>query len=311
MDMNEVTEEEGLSRIPKKGKVDRKGSRKFKRTLSLILISTGIIIGVVKLAPVIKDNFIVPEVTNTLEQSIMANANEICFDEILEDNPNIAEEITILEQYLIILKKLDDLKLSNYNDVVKVSVNNENILDSFETYYQEYIELNSRVNKKVLSSDTLRLFELVSILKGYEEEFNSKIDKSSYTTVADYGILLIKSILLDASGLGYENISNIRIPYKSTDQNIIYIDPVSNQQFVTNVSSFSLVNNLLESVYSSQNNAKSDEEKDSALIRKELIKIINYYKVAQYLTFENDGTLKNLTNYGNVRESLNPIEKTK
>lgn len=303
--------DDGTRVTKRRGKVDKNGSKRFKRTVSLILIGSGLVIGSIKLAPVIKDNLIVPEVTYTLEQTILANANEISFDEILEDNLGLVEEITLLEKYLDMSKKFEDLKLSNYNDVVTESVTKENILDTFNVYYEEYLELNDKVNKKVLSADTLRLFELVSILKGYESEVNSRITKSDYTIVANYGILLIKSILLDASGLGYENIENVRIPYESTDQHIIYTDPVSNQQFVTNVAHFSIVRNLLESVYSSQKSAKSTEEKDSSTIRNDLTKILNYYKVAQYLTFENNGTLKNSNNYGDVRDILEPSEKTR
>ena len=289
---------------PRSSKVDRKGSSKFKKAIFKVSLAALVIVGAIGIPKYMLNHVIVPEISITLKESIEANKNEICFDELLEENINLADRMIALENYLDYSKKLSDLKISDYTEVVTKAVTEEDIMNQFDSYYQEYVELSKTINKKILSPDTLRLYELVSILKGYEIAINSKITNSGYDITADYGILLLKSILLDASDLDQEYIDNITIPGETENHRIIYLDPISNQKFTIDMSSISFASDILTDIYHSQRNVRSTFGKSDTEIRNDLLKIVNNFKVAQYLTFKNDGSLKNTTNFSDVREAI-------
>ena len=304
----------GLKKTGKK--VDKKGSSKFnwkKLTIVVVLIG-GTIVGIFQGIPLAKKYLVVPEVPYSITDTLAANQSATFLDEVLayqavpEGQPTLLESVRQLEIYLDMSVKLKDLKLNSYTDTVIAIEETDTFNKDLEEKYQEFISLRESTNKNVLSNDSLRLHTLAAELNGYKEVVDSKITTSGYGILANYGIFVAKTAVLDASGISYTNIKNLTIPYEDTSYSVRYTDPTTGKEFVIDVPSTSIIHRVINNVYRAQTKDTTDLTTDEII--EDLSGYLNDIKVAMFMRYENDGTLRTTNNYDDIREIIE-TSKTK
>ncbi len=300
---------EGLKRAGKK--TDRKGSSKFIKIILGLLISGGIIVGVWKGIPYVKDNYITPEIPYSITDTINMNADETLLDELLSTDKysTLLNQVIQLEAYLEISNKLADLNLSSYTEAVAEVTESDNFDADLHAKYDEFIELVQSIDSDVLSQEALRLHQLAAELNGYKQIIDSKITVDGYNTLANYGILVAKTAVLDASGIGYENIDNLRIPHEADNEEdtvIIYTDPNTGKKFRIKIANNSIIRGVIDDVYRAQ--TKDTTELTTDQIIGDLTGYLNDFKVATFMRYANDGTLTTTNNYGDVREVTSKVK---
>lgn len=323
---------EGLSKASKH--VDRKGSSKFSWKVILIvsLLLGGTVVGLATGIPAYRNNYVVPNVPFALVDSIDQNKQSTFLDEVLNDQSSkvaeghlsLLEEVQQLELYLNMVNDLDELNLESYTKTVIPATQDENFDKNLKEKYSRFLNIISQDNfkKDVLSQESLEVHTLAAELNGYKEAVESKITTHGYEIVAEFGIYAAKTEVIDASGISYMNISNLTIPasMKNNDYHIIYTDPTTSKEYRIEVPANSIVHKLIDSIYYAQVSSRKNvvdgqsvnsENLTTAQIVEDLNRILNEIKVSMYVSHTNDGTLKPIVGYNDVRQMVSiPEEET-
>lgn len=299
---------EGISRASKKA--DRKKSSTFKKVIIVLCVVSGVVVGAWKGIPFVTGKLMVPTIPYSVTDTISANSNATFLDEVLEQQQkqtkegqlSLLEEVKQLETYLDMYGKLEDLKLSSYTETVVEIEETETFNKDLEDKYREFTELLETTKKDVLSNDSLRLYSLAAELNGYKAIVDSKITTDGYDILADYGILVAKTAVLDASGISYMNIGNLRIPSETENYVIEYSDPDTDKVFKINIPSLSIIHRVISNVYSAQTKDTTDLTTEEII--KDLTKYLNDAKVATFMRYSNDESLLTTNTYDDVREII-------
>lgn len=294
-------------------KVDKKGSMKFswKTVVIFVVAVAGVVVAAWKGIPYVTGNLMVPEVPYSVTDTLAANSQATFLDEVLaqkevaEGELSLLEQVVQLEVYLDMSGKLDDLKLTSYTDTVIEIEETENFNKELEEKYQEFLALKESTNKEVLSEDSLRLYTLAAELNGYKAIVDSKITTEGYDILAQYGILVAKTAVIDASGISYTNIGNLTIPSEPSEHSsyvIEYKDPTTGKVFTIKIPGSSIIHDVMYNVYRAQ--TKDTTNLSSEEIISDLSKYLNDAKVAAFMRYENDGTLRTTNDYNDVREII-------
>ena len=302
---------EGIKKASKK--VDKKGSSKFswKTVIIFVVAVAGAVVAAWKGIPYVTGNLMVPEIPYSVTDTLAANSQATFLDEVLaqkevaEGELSLLEQVVQLEVYLDMSGKLDDLKLTSYTDTVIEIEETENFNKELEEKYQEFLTLKESTNREVLSEDALRLYTLAAELNGYKAVVDSKITTEGYDILAQYGILVAKTAVIDASGISYTNIGNLTIPSEPSEHSsyvIEYKDPTTGKVFTIKIPGSSIIHDVMDNVYRAQ--TKDTTNLSSEEIISDLSKYLNDAKVAAFMRYENDGTLRTTNDYNDVREII-------
>lgn len=296
-------------------KPDKKGSSgfSFKKVFGAVIV----IVGIAAAIPCINKQLSVPEIPYSVADTLAVNANDTYLDEVLEqqakekEQASLLEQVTQLELYLDMYGKLKDLHLSSYTDAVIEVEETADFNNELERKYEEFVKLSKDIEKDVLSEDAIRLYHLAAELKGYKAVVDSKIISDGYDIFAQYGKLVAKTAVLDASGISYTNIGNLTIPYESDNYVIEYKDPTTGKVFTINISGNSIIHRVMNNIYRAQ--TKDPARLTTAEIVADLTEYLNDAKVATFMRYgyENDGTLYTINDYGDVRDAIEDKPKIK
>lgn len=302
---------EGIKKSSRKA--DRKGSSRFnwKTVVIFVTILGGVVTAIWKGVPYLTGNLIVPKIPYSITDTLAANSQATFLDEVLaqkqvaEGELSLLDQVVQLEVYLDMSGKLDDLKLTSYTDTVFEIEETEDFNKQLEEKYQEFLLLKESTNKDVLSEDALRLYTLAAELNGYKAIVDSKITAEGYDILAQYGILVAKTAVLDASGISYTNIDNLTIPAEPTENKdyvIEYTEPKTGKVFTIKIPGASIIHDVIDDVYRAQ--TKDTADISSEEIISDLTEYLNDVKVASFMRYKNDGTLKTKNDYNDVREII-------
>lgn len=308
-------------------RVDRQGSAKFNWKVIFIvsLLIGGVVTALATGIPAYRNNYVVPDIPFAVVDAIDQNKQSTFLDEVLneqakgveEGKMNLLEEVQQLELYLNMINDLNDLDLPSYTDAVIAVTQDENFDKNLKEKYARFLEIigTDGFNKDVLSQESLELHRLAAELNGYKKAVESKITTHGYEIVAEFGIYAVKTEVVDASGISYMNINNLTIPgsMESNDYHVIYTDPTTQKEYKIVVPSNSIVHKLIDSIYHAQvssRKAVSDAESVNSeklttnQIVKDLNEILNQIKVSMYASHENNGKLRPIIGYNEIRETV-------
>ena len=302
-----------ISRAGKKPDKNGSSGFSFKKFFGAVII----IVGIGATIPYIESQLSVPEIPYSVADTLAVNADETYLDEVLKqqakekEQASLLEQVTQLELYLDMYGKLKDLHLSSYTDAVIAVKETADFNNELVRKYQEFVNLSKDIEKDVLSEDAIRLYHLAAELNGYKAVVDSKITSGGYDILAQYGMLVAKTAVLDASGISYTNIGNLTIPYESDNYVIEYKDPTTGKVFTINISGNSIIHRVMNNIYRAQ--TKDATGLTTAEIVADLTEYLNDYKVATFMRYDNDGTLDTTNDYDDVRDAIEggPKIKTK
>lgn len=314
--------------IAKAGKhVDRAGSAKFNwKTILIVIMLLGFtVVGVATGIPSFRNKYVVPDIPFAVVDAMSQNEQSTFLDEVLAEQAkniqgtelSLLEEVQQLELYLNLINDLNALNLTSYTTTIVPVTLDENFDKNLKTKYDRFVEIleSEGFDKEVLSQQSLELHNLAAELNGYKRVVESKITTHGYEIVAEFGIYAVKTEVIDASGISYMNIDNLTIPgaMENNDFHVIYTDPTTKKEYKINVPTNSIVHKIIDSIYYAQLSSKkvvaneesvNSEKLTTAQIVKDLNKILNQIKVSMYTSHENDGKLKPLIGYNDIREAV-------
>lgn len=313
---------EGLRKAA--SRVDKQGSSKFNWKVILIVAAVigGIVTALATSIPAYRNNYVVPDIPFAVVDAMDQNKQSTFLDEVLNEQANSGEislldEVKKLELYLNMINDLNDLNLTSYTITVLPANQDDNFDKNLKEKYARFLEIISKegFNKDVLSQESLELHRLAAELNGYKKAVESKITTHGYEIVAEFGIYAVKTEVVDASGISYMNINNLTIPgsMESNNYHVIYTDPTTQKEYKIVVPSNSIVHKLIDSIYHAQvssRKAVSDAESVNSeklttdQIVKDLNEILNQIKVSMYASHENNGKLKPIIGYNDIRETV-------
>lgn len=306
------------SRTSKKMKVDKSGSRRFKKLVGGILavsVLVGCAVGGIRIYKARND---IPVIDESVASIVAYHEEKSMLDDVLAIQDGLEEQITDLERYIAVSNQLHALSLESYATGLKtVSVSEEQY--SFETIEElmKQFELLKAKNVDVLSSESLQFYEVVTHLLAYQNLTDEIMGEIGYTSVIAYGEVLLKSTLLDASGLDATNYDNIELSYRydiSGKVQFTYQDPNTGKTFVIPVKEDTLADNLSKLM----NKMALAKDDDTATKVANISEAINDFKVIQFLNYSNNGNLIQSSNYLDAKKAYqefldqqNETEKTK
>ena len=209
MERNYQVEEEV---VEEQEKAPKKGSKLGKAlTAGILLVTVGV--GGTLVGLNINNN--TPHFNVTTGQILEAKADTTTLDEIIEMKDYTA--VTDLDEVVEIVElseRLHDLDLENVTEGLnKYEMPQTYDIDEVNGLidrYNAYLE-NEKVENGVLCREDREFTQLALILEAYERSVNNSLNNDIYYELSNYGILCVKSKVLDACFFAPEEVDNMRI----------------------------------------------------------------------------------------------------
>ena len=192
-----------------------------------------------------------------------------------------------------------------------------NLIDQFEE-----LGKHEKVQNGVLSQEDREYTKLALVLKGYEFCVNNSLSNDAYHELANYGILCVKSKVLDACFFAPEEVSNMKIGSGSSAYLITFDDTNTGKCYKVEAykgsafTSNGYVYDTIDAIYNWQGKANSSEELGMAYNgerNKDIIEGVNMLKTLTVMDCEitNKGQIKVTTSMKEVRDYVKAIGTSK
>lgn len=197
-------------------------------------------------------------------------------------------------------------------------------VDEVNALIDQYEELgkHEKVQNGVLSQEDREYTRLALILKGYEFSVNNSLSNDAYHELANYGILCVKSKVLDACFFAPEEVNNMKIGSGATAYLITFDDTKTGKCYKVEAykgsafTSNGYVYDTIDAIYNWQDKANSTEELGMAYDgerNKDIIEGVNMLKTLTVMDCEinNKGQIKVTTSMKEVRDYVKTIGSSK
>lgn len=192
-----------------------------------------------------------------------------------------------------------------------------NLIDQFEE-----LGKHEKVQNGVLSQEDREYTKLALVLKGYEFCVNNSLSNDAYHELANYGILCVKSKVLDACFFAPEEVSNMKIGSGSSAYLITFDDTNTGKCYKVEAykgsafTSNGYVYDTIDAIYNWQGKANSSEELGMTYNgerNKDIIEGVNMLKTLTVMDCEitNKGQIKVTTSMKEVRDYVKAIGTSK
>ena len=192
-----------------------------------------------------------------------------------------------------------------------------NLIDQFEE-----LGKHEKVQNGVLSQEDREYTKLALVLKGYEFCVNNSLSNDAYHELANYGILCVKSKVLDACFFAPEEVSNMKIGSGSSAYLITFDDTNTGKCYKVEAykgsafTSNGYVYDTIDAIYNWQDKANSSEELGMTYNgerNKDIIEGVNMLKTLTVMDCEitNKGQIKVTTSMKEVRDYVKAIGTSK
>lgn len=202
-------------------------------------------------------------------------SKDTCLDELIlrKENIELFKNIIKLDKYLSLSEKLHDLDLEDETTELESNGNLETL--SVSQIKEAIKSLDKLAEKKdIISKDSNQYYLTLLTLKYNEELINKWIYYNGYDVAANFGLLEVKSKIVDACKLDSSEYSSFKVlPAKKPedDLDIIYVNDETKKTYKINLEEFNLfegessMSKMISCIYDCQHSEKNKEPETEKL----------------------------------------------